>query len=183
MGYNYGLGSRKSLLRKWVKSTRFKFGWLKFRLVQPADGAQDERVKEEVNPWALKCHRDNLKKVGHPSLSGLADRCAGGHPPHLGPPPAHLPAVHPPGEPDHRPQQALCPGPEGNLPWPGTPSLPQVGTRQHGDSASASKRQSKSAKVATTTSGSLGLRLGGMQVCWGDPRPGVRHVHRCTRPT
>ena len=24
---------------------------------------QDERVEEEVNPWALKCHRDNLKKV------------------------------------------------------------------------------------------------------------------------
>merc|ERR1719481_595502 len=25
---------------------------------------QDERDQEEVNPWALKCHRDNLKKVG-----------------------------------------------------------------------------------------------------------------------
>jgi hypothetical protein len=39
-----------------------------------------------------------------------------------------------------------------------------VGTRQYGDGASAGKKQSKSAKVAETTSGSLGLRLGGMQV-------------------
>jgi hypothetical protein len=40
----------------------------------------------------------------------------------------------------------------------------KVGTRQYGDGASAGKKQSKSAKVAETTSGSLGLRLGGMQV-------------------
>jgi hypothetical protein len=39
-----------------------------------------------------------------------------------------------------------------------------VGTRQYGDGASAGKKQSKNAKVAGTTSGSLGLRLGGMQV-------------------
>ncbi len=39
-----------------------------------------------------------------------------------------------------------------------------MGTRQYGDGASAGKKQSKSAKVAETTSGSLGLRLGGMQV-------------------
>lgn len=47
--------------------------------------------------------------------------------------------------------------------------LLQVGTRQHGDSASASKKQSKTSKVAQSTSGSLGFRLGGMQVLarWG----------------
>ncbi len=39
-----------------------------------------------------------------------------------------------------------------------------MGTRQYGDGASAGKKQSKSAKVAESTSGSLGLRLGGMQV-------------------
>jgi inositol-hexakisphosphate 5-kinase len=40
----------------------------------------------------------------------------------------------------------------------------KVGTRQYGDGASVGKKQSKNAKVAGTTSGSLGLRLGGMQV-------------------
>ena len=39
-----------------------------------------------------------------------------------------------------------------------------MGTRQYGDGASVGKKQSKNAKVAGTTSGSLGLRLGGMQV-------------------
>lgn len=40
----------------------------------------------------------------------------------------------------------------------------KVGTRQYGDSASPAKVRSKMMKVATTTSGKLGLRLGGMQV-------------------
>ncbi len=49
----------------------------------------------------------------------------------------------------------------------------KVGTRQYGDGASAGKKQSKSAKVAETTSGSLGLRLGGMQVYQVPYRPRV----------
>ncbi len=48
-----------------------------------------------------------------------------------------------------------------------------MGTRQYGDGASAGKKQSKSAKVAETTSGSLGLRLGGMQVYQVPYRPRV----------
>ncbi|XP_046396564.1 inositol hexakisphosphate kinase 1-like isoform X2 [Ischnura elegans] len=40
----------------------------------------------------------------------------------------------------------------------------KIGTRQYGDSASPAKVRSKMMKVVTTTSGKLGLRLGGMQV-------------------
>ncbi|XP_071451941.1 uncharacterized protein [Hetaerina americana] len=40
----------------------------------------------------------------------------------------------------------------------------KIGTRQYGDSASPAKVRSKMQKVVTTTSGKLGLRLGGMQV-------------------
>jgi len=98
---------------------------------------QDERVKEEVNPWALKCHRDNLKKVGiHLTSTPRLPTCQ---------------------------RYILLENLTTGHSRPCVLDL-KVGTRQHGDSASASKRQSKSAKVATTTSGSLGLRLGGMQV-------------------
>ena len=40
----------------------------------------------------------------------------------------------------------------------------KMGTRQHGDDASADKRKRQIAKCASTTSARLGLRLGGMQV-------------------
>jgi len=98
---------------------------------------QDERVEEEVNPWALKCHRDNLRKVG------INLTCS----PELATAQRYI----------------LLENLTTGILRPCVLDL-KVGTRQHGDSATASKRQSKSAKVASTTSGTLGLRLGGMQV-------------------
>jgi len=103
----------------------------------------DEKIKGEklYNPWALKCHRDNLKKVGihllkAPSLTQDSPACQ---------------------------QYILLENLTSRQRHPCVLDL-KVGTRQYGDGASASKKLSKNVKVASTTSGLLGLRLGGMQV-------------------
>eukprot|EP00090_Calanus_glacialis_P009121 TRINITY_DN17480_c0_g1_i1.p1 TRINITY_DN17480_c0_g1~~TRINITY_DN17480_c0_g1_i1.p1 ORF type:complete len:440 (+),score=150.05 TRINITY_DN17480_c0_g1_i1:38-1357(+) len=103
----------------------------------------DEKVKGEklYNPWALKCHRDNLKKVGIHLLKAPS-------------PTLDSPACQ---------QYILLENLTSKLRHPCVLDL-KVGTRQYGDGASASKKISKDAKVAKTTSGLLGLRLGGMQV-------------------
>lgn len=106
---------------------------------------QDEKVKGEqrlYNPWALKCHRDNLKKVGIHLTK----------PPNS--PPASLPTIQ---------HYILLENLTSRHRHPCVLDL-KLGTRQYGDAASTSKKQSKNTKVNTTTSGKLGLRLGGMQV-------------------
>ena len=99
----------------------------------------DEKFTEErlYNPWALKCHRDNLKKVGV-NLQRDLDTVTSQ-------------------------QYILLENLTSKYRHPCVLDL-KLGTRQHGDGVSASKKMSKVAKVANTTSGVLGLRLGGMQM-------------------
>ena len=103
----------------------------------------DEKVKGKklYNPWALKCHRDNLKNVGIHLLKAPSSTL-------------DSPACQ---------QYILLENLTSKLRHPCVLDL-KVGTRQYGDGASASKKTSKNAKVASTTTGLLGLRLGGMQV-------------------
>lgn len=108
----------------------------------------DEKISEEklYNPWALKCHRDNLKKMG---ITLYRDPAVGVHS-------------------DQTPittfqEYILLENLTNKYKHPCVLDL-KLGTRQHGDNASAAKKLSKTNKVASTTSGALGLRLGGMQV-------------------
>jgi len=106
---------------------------------------EDEREKGKertYNPWALKCHRENLRKMGI----------------RLGPAPdSPLPVT------SHSQQYILLENITSKYQHPCVLDL-KVGTRQYGDNATATKKQSKNAKVNASTSGILGLRLGGMQV-------------------
>jgi len=101
---------------------------------------EDEMVKGEksYNPWALKCHRDNLKKIGIHLIKSIE----------------LAPTFQ---------EFILLENLTYKCKYPCVLDL-KVGTRQYGDEASDSKRLSKNAKVAKTTSGAMGLRLGGMQV-------------------
>ena len=99
----------------------------------------DEKVSEKslYNPWALKCHRENMKKVGVKLNQDLDTvTCQ---------------------------QYILLENLTTQYRQPCVLDL-KLGTRLHGDNASDSKKMSHLAKVASTTSGLLGLRLGGMQM-------------------
>jgi len=104
----------------------------------------DEKVNGEklYNPWALKCHRDNLKKVGLSFRKDNNNKNA---------------------ENSTYQQYILLENLTSRLKHPCVLDL-KIGTRQYGDGASSTKKISKNAKVANSTSSSLGLRLGGMQV-------------------
>lgn len=117
--------------------------------------ATDVSSNSEVycNPWALKCHRDHLKKLG--ILSGLG---------------SHSPRNQSPE--DQQLQAKLIKKPQNYLllenlvstyRYPCVLDL-KVGARQYADDVSAAKKARKIAKAQNTTSATLGLRLTGMQV-------------------
>jgi len=130
------------------------------------------------NPWALKCHRDHLKKLGMlrpPSslnlLAAAAANCSGGE----------ATSSEEETSTSKRKKKSTSSSASSstsrtnpqmyllleNLVWrhrrPCVLDL-KVGSRQHADDSSASKKQRKIAKAAATTSGTLGLRVCGMQV-------------------
>jgi inositol-hexakisphosphate kinase len=100
---------------------------------------------EEVfcNPWALKCHRNHLKKLGllSPGLST---------PPNLVNGKSQIVYL-------------LLENLVSKYKFPCVLDL-KVGSRQYADDVSAAKKARKIQKAAETTSATLGLRLTGMQV-------------------
>eukprot|EP00088_Acartia_fossae_P055532 TRINITY_DN6443_c0_g2_i2.p1 TRINITY_DN6443_c0_g2~~TRINITY_DN6443_c0_g2_i2.p1 ORF type:complete len:449 (+),score=91.23 TRINITY_DN6443_c0_g2_i2:94-1440(+) len=104
---------------------------------------EDELVEGEktYNPWALKCHRENLIKIGINVFEKNIDRLS-----------------HPTFQ-----EFILLENLTYKYKYPCVLDL-KVGTRQYGDGASITKQRSKTAKVENSTSCSMGLRLGGMQV-------------------
>ncbi|PNF24951.1 hypothetical protein B7P43_G09159 [Cryptotermes secundus] len=104
---------------------------------QPEAGTSGNTgIKKEtaLNPWVLKCHRTQLQEL--------------------------MARVH---ASNSELNFILLE----NLAWKFTfPCILdlKMGTRQYGDSASLPKKQSKMFKVVSTTSGKLGVRIGGMQV-------------------
>ncbi|KAL1129083.1 hypothetical protein AAG570_013614 [Ranatra chinensis] len=97
-------------------------------------GCNSHATATGMNPWVFRCHRDHL---------------------------ATLAATI---EAKNTPQNFLV---LENLTWkfrlPCILDL-KMGTRQYDDNDSLAKRQRKMVKVVTTTSGKLGVRVGGMQV-------------------
>lgn len=87
------------------------------------------------NPWVLRCHQEQLAKLrAVPSSSTV-----------------------------HIQKFILLENLTCKYQYPCVLDL-KMGTRQHGDDASFTKKQSQQAKVAATTSGILGVRICGMQV-------------------
>ncbi|KAK9502981.1 hypothetical protein O3M35_011651 [Rhynocoris fuscipes] len=87
-----------------------------------------------VNPWVVKCHRDHLINLA----TTIEEK--------------------------HTPQNfLLLENLTSKFRLPCILDL-KMGTRQYDDSDSLAKRQSKMVKVVSTTSGKLGVRIGGMQV-------------------
>ncbi|XP_023325142.1 inositol hexakisphosphate kinase 1 [Eurytemora carolleeae] len=113
---------------------------------------EDEQVKGEknYNPWALKCHRDNLKRIG--INLNKNELCS-----------PSLPLTRTGFTAPTQQEFILLENLTYKYKYPCVLDL-KIGTRQYGDEASDRKKESKNAKVAGTTSGALGLRLGGMQV-------------------
>ena len=108
--------------------------------------SKDEDEEENqvyCNPWALKCHRDHLKKLG--LLSQNEDQASQRN--KLQIPQNYL----------------LLENLVSRYSFPCVLDL-KVGERQYSDDVSPTKKARKMAKSANTTSSTLGLRLTGMQV-------------------
>lgn len=107
------------------------------------------------NPWALKCHRDHLKKLGilTPASSNSS---------HSSPSSSSSPFKKPQ-------NYLLLENLVSGYKYPCVLDL-KVGARQYADDVSAAKKARKIAKAQNTTSSILGLRLTGMQVIKGDAK-------------
>ena len=107
--------------------------------------SKDEDEEENqvyCNPWALKCHRDHLKKLG--LLSQNEDQASQRN--------LQIPQNY-----------LLLENLVSRYSFPCVLDL-KVGERQYSDDVSPTKKARKMAKSANTTSSTLGLRLTGMQV-------------------
>ncbi|XP_049779049.1 inositol hexakisphosphate kinase 3-like [Schistocerca cancellata] len=87
-----------------------------------------------VNPWVLQCYERQLQKMISTVKVG-----------------------------EQEPNFILLENLASRFTYPCILDL-KMGTRQYGDTASLPKKQSKMFKVVSTTSGKLGVRIGGMQV-------------------
>ena len=117
------------------------------------DSSSDYNHEIELfyNPWALKCHQDHFKKLGlRPSdtvaFSSKLETAEGIEP-----------------FPKTRCTYLLLENVVSNQVRPCILDL-KVGARQYPDDCSSTKKKSKMAKSAQTTSSTLGLRLCGMQI-------------------
>ncbi len=119
----------------------------------------EEHQMAFYNPWALKCHRDHLKKLGllRPPSSSSEQSSAN--------------ANHSSTTSDKNKRQSrsnpqmylLLENLVSKYDRPCVLDL-KVGARQYADDVSAAKKQRKIAKANSTTLGEMGLRLCGMQV-------------------
>ena len=113
---------------------------------------EEEEDKVYCNPWALKCHRDHLKKLGLLTTSSSSGSGSGHD--HDQPSKNNL----------EIPQNyLLLENLVSRYIFPCVLDL-KVGERQYSDDVSPTKKARKMAKSASTTSATLGLRLTGMQV-------------------
>ena len=133
------------------------------------EGAIEDEVgsstsgSEEVfcNPWALKCHRDHLKKLGLllPGPSTPPGVVSGQVEENLQSQKSRQVEA---GRKKHQ-NYLLLENLVSRYKYPCILDL-KVGTRQYADDVSAAKKARKIAKTQSTTSASLGVRLTGMQV-------------------
>ncbi len=113
------------------------------------------------NPWALKCHRDHLKKLG---LLRPPSSSAGSAGSNVEEKEAPAPASSSSKKSRSNPQMyLLLENLVSKYSRPCVLDL-KVGARQYADDVSAAKKQRKIAKANSTTLGTIGLRLCGMQV-------------------
>lgn len=124
---------------------------------EDSDGISDN-TEVYCNPWALKCHRDHLKKLGllspgsPPDSSLVRSSSSSQLTSQLLAPSKKQPQTY-----------LLLENLVSTYKFPCVLDL-KVGARQYADDVSAAKKARKIAKAQNTTSATLGLRLTGMQV-------------------